>query len=140
MSFQQYANMWLLVYPLIVSYFRNIFKVTGFAGQNRLGLILKYDGVLQDKNTTIHYKVFTLSNIREHPSVCEVYFVVDSKVSCLLLTCAVKTLLFCLQTWDTNSSFSFEEFFGNDTENLSNKVTITGTPQNILSGYLLLSK
>ena len=54
--------------------------MSGFAGINRAGTILQYDGILEKDNTTVKYKGFTLSNIRDHPSICEVYFILESKV------------------------------------------------------------
>ena len=55
-------------------------QVTAFAGRNRIGLITSYEGDMQVENIQIRYNVFSLSNIRDHPSICEVYFTVESKV------------------------------------------------------------
>ena len=55
--------------------------MTAYAGWNRAGLITTQSGVVEYQNVVIKFEAFSLFNIRNHPSIIEVYYVVESKVS-----------------------------------------------------------
>ncbi|XP_076803501.1 uncharacterized protein LOC143447335 [Clavelina lepadiformis] len=99
-------------------------QVDGNVGADQDGGITLYSATKYEIGKfVLSYKVFQIHSA-EDPSVCELYFTVSSE-----------------QTWQSGGEYAFQVVsFSDETDEIVNSVKLSGRPQNILLGYMLLSK
>ncbi|CAK8674588.1 unnamed protein product [Clavelina lepadiformis] len=97
--------------------------VRSITGTVRDGRIAIYNGFLTEGSATVEYHFFQIHGAR-NPSICEVYFTMYSQAK-----------------WASIPGDSFYvDYFSDVTYFTTNSVTLSGTPSNVLMGYMLLSR
>ncbi|CAK8674590.1 unnamed protein product [Clavelina lepadiformis] len=102
------------------SYTIDVRSATGADGG---GSIAIYNGTLTEESVTVEYHSFQIHGASD-PSICEVYFTMYSQAK-----------------WGSIPGDSFDVVaFSDVTDPTANSVTLSGTPSNVLMGYMLLSR